>query len=228
MSTAQHCYVVTVAESTDMTIGENVRRFREALGLSQAQLAQRLTDSGLEGFHPQTVLRVEKGMRPLRLAEALVFAEALSVEVAALSDLDPTRAEQRAHFLAIKDAQDRQIELRDAYNVYWGARGIAMEVLDAYEARLDDADATADEVQKVRGQIAELRRDLPKDAGDVLQYTSRTLMDRVRGVIRLTAPDYLPPKDGSKGMDQQMLDLLELRAKLPRTGGPDGEQRETS
>lgn len=211
-----------------MTIGENVRRFREALGLSQAQLAQRLTDSGLEGFHPQTVLRVEKGTRPLRLAEALVVAEALSVHVAELSEVDPDRAEQRAHFLAIKDAQDRQRELVDALTTYYIAQEVAMEVLDAYEARLGDAVATPEDVERVRGQIAELRESLPGGLDDIWQWSRQLSRDRIQGIKRLAAPDYLPPKEGAKGMDPQMLDLLEVRAKLPRTKGNDGEHRETT
>ncbi|GAA4746597.1 helix-turn-helix transcriptional regulator [Gordonia alkaliphila] len=53
-----------------------VKRLREQLGWSQAQLAEKLREQGFSQFHPTTVSRVEKGDRAVRLAEARGFAKA--------------------------------------------------------------------------------------------------------------------------------------------------------
>lgn len=60
-----------------MTVGANIRKAREALGLSQAQVAKHV---GL-GFQQQTIVKIEKGDRPLRLSEAVRVAKVLGVEV---------------------------------------------------------------------------------------------------------------------------------------------------
>lgn len=64
-------------ENDDERFGANVRRLREARGLSQHELARRLADVGLEGFHQTTVSRIEKGERPARLGEAKAIAQLL-------------------------------------------------------------------------------------------------------------------------------------------------------
>lgn len=61
-------------------VGANVQRFRKAAGLSQSDLAQALTDRGAS-FQQQTILKVEKGSRPLRLEEAALLADVLHVPV---------------------------------------------------------------------------------------------------------------------------------------------------
>ena len=66
-----------IDESLDVTAGENIRRLREQLGYSQAELARRVGG----GFRQQTIVKIEKGTRPLRLAEAVAVADALSVTV---------------------------------------------------------------------------------------------------------------------------------------------------
>ena len=69
-----------IDESLDVTAGENIRRLREQLGYSQAELARRVGG----GFQQQTIVKIEKGARPLRLAEAVAVADALSVDVSDL------------------------------------------------------------------------------------------------------------------------------------------------
>jgi transcriptional regulator with XRE-family HTH domain len=64
-------------------VGENLHQIRKAAGLSQADLAERLTARGLS-FQQPTILKLEKGSRPLRLEEASAIAEELGVNVAAL------------------------------------------------------------------------------------------------------------------------------------------------
>jgi DNA-binding XRE family transcriptional regulator len=64
-------------ESLDVTVGANIKQCREQLGLSQGQVARLV---GM-GFKQQTIVKIEKGDRPLKLSEAIRVAEVLSVEV---------------------------------------------------------------------------------------------------------------------------------------------------
>lgn len=74
--------------STDEQIGKNVRTFREAKNWSQQELAAAAGRQLGEAIHQQTVLKIEKGSRPLRLTEAEAFARALEVRLEMLSEDD--------------------------------------------------------------------------------------------------------------------------------------------
>jgi transcriptional regulator with XRE-family HTH domain len=65
-------------------VGGNVRRFREAAGLSQTELAEQLTRRGY-AFAQQGILKIEQGNRPLKAEELCVFAELLNVPLDALT-----------------------------------------------------------------------------------------------------------------------------------------------
>lgn len=65
-------------------VGANLARIRKAAGLSQADLANRLTLHGLP-FHQPTILKVEKGTRPLKFDEACAIAGELGVNLASLA-----------------------------------------------------------------------------------------------------------------------------------------------
>lgn len=62
----------------DVAIGANIQRWRKAAGVSQSDLAK-LVGSG---WRQQTVVKVEQGTRPLKLAEAIAIANVLRLEVA--------------------------------------------------------------------------------------------------------------------------------------------------
>src|SRR5580700_10570206 len=62
----------------DQNIAANVRAYREAGGLSQEELAQRMTDRGF-GFSQATIWKIESGQRPVKLSEAAALANALGI-----------------------------------------------------------------------------------------------------------------------------------------------------
>lgn len=72
----------------DALIGANIQRYRTASGLSQAELAERLSERG-EQVHQQTVQKIEKGTRPLRFSEGLRIAEILGVPFSAFAQPTP-------------------------------------------------------------------------------------------------------------------------------------------
>lgn len=77
----------------DAEIGRKVGDTRTFMGITQNELAERLTAQGLP-FYQTTVSRVEEGARPLRLNEAVVVASVLNVPVATfIGRADLTTAE---------------------------------------------------------------------------------------------------------------------------------------
>jgi len=78
----------------DDQVGGNVKRIRDGLGMSQAEVAAGMVEDGCAGFYPQTILKVEKGIRSLKLIEAVSLARVLRVPVSAL--LDPGGAAELA------------------------------------------------------------------------------------------------------------------------------------
>lgn len=56
----------------------NVREYREQLGLSQDELAQRMAERGF-GFTQATVWKIEQGKRAVRIAEAVALMAALGL-----------------------------------------------------------------------------------------------------------------------------------------------------
>jgi transcriptional regulator with XRE-family HTH domain len=80
------CRVTPQSEPTDFNqrVAANIRRFRKAAGMSQAELAHELTARGFSWVQ-QTVVRVENGSQPLKLEEAATVGKVLGVDVSVLS-----------------------------------------------------------------------------------------------------------------------------------------------
>lgn len=68
----------------DQVVGRNVVRARELRRMTQAELAAKMSARGWR-FHQQTVMKLEKGERALRLAEAADMADVFDVGLAALT-----------------------------------------------------------------------------------------------------------------------------------------------
>lgn len=77
-------------------LGRNVARLRAAAGMSQTDLAERLTNWGLS-FQQQTVLKVEKGSRPVRAEELYALSVILRVPMHVLA----TRSEDQERSQAL-------------------------------------------------------------------------------------------------------------------------------
>src|ERR1700750_1558768 len=109
----------------DQNIAANLRTCREAGGISQEELAQRMADCGF-GFSQATIWKIERGQRPVRASKLVALADSLGVMSATrLTDkLDAARhqvqldqANRKAHdaYEALKEAAagylDAQVEL---------------------------------------------------------------------------------------------------------------------
>jgi transcriptional regulator with XRE-family HTH domain len=77
--------------SIDDRVGVNLRAYRDAAGLSQEELAQRMAERGF-GFSQATVWKIESGNRPIKISEAVALADALDLRAWDSLTQDPTRA----------------------------------------------------------------------------------------------------------------------------------------
>lgn len=103
-------------KNEDQHFAENVRREREKRGFSQAEMARRLREFGLDQFHPTTVSRVENGERPVRLSEAARFADILGTTVGKLVSNYIEEVEDLVEALAImRELESRLVGSYDAY-----------------------------------------------------------------------------------------------------------------
>ncbi|ONM47174.1 helix-turn-helix domain-containing protein [Nocardia donostiensis] len=65
-------------ESYEKRFGDQVRQWRKARSWSQEELAEKLTNFGFE-MHQTTLAKIERGTRPLRVAEAIALAQVFGV-----------------------------------------------------------------------------------------------------------------------------------------------------
>ncbi|MBS2939576.1 helix-turn-helix transcriptional regulator [Nocardioides sp. J2M5] len=87
--------------TAEQIAGREVARLRGDVGMTQADLARRLSARGVE-MHQTTVAKLEAGRRPIRLNELVVLAQILGVSLESLlpksgapSPLEAARAEAR-------------------------------------------------------------------------------------------------------------------------------------
>lgn len=85
--TKTRCTVTSVM-TPDERLGEIVQRERKSKGMSQSDLARAMTEAG-HPMHQQTVLKIEKGVRPLKLAEALALTDALGMGLEEFHESEP-------------------------------------------------------------------------------------------------------------------------------------------
>lgn len=67
-------------EISDAAIGRRIQQLREARGFSQADLAQRLREAGVN-WSQGTLSKVESGERPVRLVETPTVARVLRTKI---------------------------------------------------------------------------------------------------------------------------------------------------
>ena len=105
----------------DQNIAAGVRAYREAAGVSQEELAQRMSDRGF-GFSQATVWKIESGQRPVKASELVALASSLDV----LSPMDLTSEPGTAGHRA----QMRQAVTR-AYDAYGTLKAAAADYIEA-------------------------------------------------------------------------------------------------
>lgn len=114
------------AANADQNFAVNVRHYREQIGLSQEELAQRMSERGF-GFTQATVWKIEQGKRAVRIGEAVALATALNLP----RWLELVQDPQLFGHAARVEAANRR-----TYNAFEALKAAATEFL---EAQLDVA-----------------------------------------------------------------------------------------
>jgi transcriptional regulator with XRE-family HTH domain len=125
----------------------NLRTTRERKGMTQAQLAEAMTEHGIPGWRQQTVTRVENGHRRIWIGEAQALADILGTT---MERLTWAQGEDRA----LTDVDDAIVVIKRA----WQQVSDAVVSLDAARAsgRYQLAEAQASKYERVREAAAEL------------------------------------------------------------------------
>lgn len=118
----------------DAHAGEVIRELRTGEGLSQAELAEAMTNAGVP-THAMTVLKIEKGTRPLRLVEAKVLLDVLRANWDVFDP--PTSLEELAY--EVQDQEQAQAsEVRKAVADYIRKWRFLRDTAATYEEHFQD------------------------------------------------------------------------------------------
>lgn len=145
-------------DDENQSLADNIRRFREAAGLSQAELAEALTREGVAGMYPQTIAKLEGGSRALKFSEGIHMAQVVGVRPEQLANLDQSAFGSALLSRALRD-------VRQAYTA-------AVEALMEYGRRRMDVVSAA-----------KLPHPREMDA-EVVPWLSRSVMQLVEAVER--------------------------------------------
>ncbi|OBB31055.1 hypothetical protein A5792_16840 [Mycolicibacterium peregrinum] len=102
-------------ESWEKRFGEVVRRWRLDRNWSQEDVAERLRHQGFE-MHQTTVAKIERGARPLRVAEAAALADVFEMPIMAVFELslsDDRSADFDSRRIELEQARKRVDDSRD-------------------------------------------------------------------------------------------------------------------
>lgn len=107
----------------DDNVAANVRNFRERQGLSQGELAQRMTDRGF-GFSQATIWKIESKQRPVKVSEAVALGDALELRSWTYLTQRPEISRHHA---------DLELVNRNAHQAYEALKAAAIEYHGAQE-----------------------------------------------------------------------------------------------
>lgn len=182
-----------VPSTASATFGRKVRELRIAAGLTQQQLAERLSRAG-RSYHQTTVAKLEKGTRPTTLDELAPLASALGVSQADFFG-EPSPEELAARHA--REAEQRLLQLRSTIELlqtrFTQLRGEFTRELDVYTrrtsalARLDPVQGLdrAPRIEEFESFLAGLTDISPEALADAraAREELQDLIDTVRGEI---------------------------------------------
>lgn len=168
----------------DTTFGKNVRAIRTAKKINMTELAQKVAELGNLKFYPSTMQRIEEGVRPARLTEALTIANVLNVP---LEQLTETNAPESVELTRIFDLY---FEAKKQFGEY----GEAAERLNKIAAPLRLAVTNAEKYRSESRGVTYSRLSLRDDIRDYFPLSDWRLLKSIIGVGDI--PAYLVKPDG--------------------------------
>ncbi len=161
----------------DLIVGANVQRFRTARGMSQAELAAAISTER-ERIPQQTILRIEKGKRQLKFAEAVQICKVLRVSLDDLGHPDGRAAIRNADYFS---RFTRIGELQSELSAF--ASRLMRELVGlAYVINFDEAVETDPDLKASDYMVEAARGWLGQDWGKEL---NRMLKTAIRSDVRL-------------------------------------------
>lgn len=79
-----------------VSLGPRLRQIRKTNGMTQTELCEHLARSGVPGRTQVVIHKIESGTRPVKLAEAVVYARLAGITVERL--IDPAPIEHTATY----------------------------------------------------------------------------------------------------------------------------------
>lgn len=128
-------------EKTDRnkTIGERVKKFREARGWSQNQLAKEMLNRpAIDSFYAMTVKRIEDGQREIKLGEVVELAAVLGVSIDAILSEDDSQQKEHERFLSLGKAIEQYETARTEITASVAKMYGALHELHSYFYELHD------------------------------------------------------------------------------------------
>lgn len=156
-----------------LDFGRRVKRLRKDVGLTQKELADRLSQWG-RSYHQTTVAKLESGNRPTTLEELIPLSVALGVSQREFfQDPSPTESAERRVREAEQEVLNLRTEVRATHSRYLQLQEELQEAMDVYSRRMETLQeldpSTADKQVKVAdnlGMVGGSRTSEPDAADD--------------------------------------------------------------
>lgn len=158
--------------------GANLRRFREAYGWSQSELARKMQEAGWPKYSQVAVSRTEEGSRAVRLDEAVSLAKLFNRRLQDL--LDPKD---------VIDAWQRLRILIDDYSHRVSMLRIAVEDLEDYRVFVAVHARILQEEVDAAGGPEKVSETMVKVLSNAELMLSRSTVDIVEGTIKTWRED---------------------------------------
>ncbi|MEA5453593.1 helix-turn-helix transcriptional regulator [Sinomonas sp. JGH33] len=165
----------------DGPLGENLKNFRDNAGLTQAELAERLTLHGIPGMYSQTIAKIEGGKRTLKFEEGVRVAEILHIDPQwLLGPGDPAALQvvvAERELNAYKKSRDEAIDRLEA--LIERRQDLLPWIDDWLSDASSDDPAMAEWLEKVRVRVdEELRMPVSDDMRELLPDLERLIGER--------------------------------------------------
>jgi transcriptional regulator with XRE-family HTH domain len=190
----------------DRNVATNLREWREAQGLSQGELAQRMSERGF-GFSQATIWKIEQGKRPVKVSEAVALAEAVGLRSWNSLTADPatTRHDARVQAAHFRAGQAYQA-LKAAAAAYLQAQyEVAVTAHEARESGVNVAELWTNwlgvpgERAVIESRIEDAQEDAVRDQlGAAVEQVMQALRDRgFEAIIDLDEVKTIPAGDAA-------------------------------
>lgn len=137
----------------------SMKRMREERGWTQAELANRMTDSGWSGMYQMTIGRMEKGVRPIRIGEARGLAKVFGVTVGMMiapSESSRPIEELKDTVLKVDELKSRLVSDLDDYYA-WSKRILPYNIESVVNSGYEEW-ADADMRESIKLYLARAKR----------------------------------------------------------------------